>query len=117
MEAVLNDINALNGVIGSFVCDEEGQPLASALPDIYDRELLTRAGRTAAQTLAGLWIARQRRVGDLDLRFSDGLKRLVDLYVRRFHLKEVVFFSTQLVYATPATGEPLTSRTPVAPVG
>ena len=72
MEAVLKEINALNGVIGSFVCDEEGQPLASALPDIYDPELLARAGRTAAQTITGLWMARQRRVGDLDLRFSDG---------------------------------------------
>ncbi len=72
METVLNDINALNGVIGCFVCDEEGRPLASALPDLYDQDLLARAGRTAAQTIAGLWMARQRRVGDLDLRFSDG---------------------------------------------
>ncbi len=72
MEQVLSDINALSGVIGSFVCDEEGQPLASALPEIYDPELLSRAGGTAAETLAGLWMARQRRVGDVDLRFSDG---------------------------------------------
>ena len=41
MERVLKDIDAMTGVIGSFVCDEEGRPLASSLPDIYDQDLLT----------------------------------------------------------------------------
>ncbi len=72
MEKILNDISAISGVVGSFVCDEEGRLLASALPDIYDQEMLARAGRTAAQTAVGLWMAGQRKIGDIDLVFSDG---------------------------------------------
>ena len=40
----------MKGVLGSFVCDEEGRTLARALPEIYDDEMLAEAGRTAAQT-------------------------------------------------------------------
>ena len=42
MEAILRDINAMNGVLGSFVCDEEGQTLARALPEIFDDEMLAQ---------------------------------------------------------------------------
>ncbi len=72
MEAILNDINAMSGVLGSFVCDEDGQTLARAVPDIYDDEMLAQAGRTAAQTTAGLWYSKQRPVGEIDLLFSGG---------------------------------------------
>ena len=72
MEAILRDINAMNGVLGSFVCDEEGKTLARAVPAIYDDEMLARAGRTAAQTTTGLWMAKQRAVGEIDLLFADG---------------------------------------------
>ncbi len=44
MEAILKDINAMSGVQGSFVCDEEGKTLARALPEIYDQERLAEAG-------------------------------------------------------------------------
>ena len=72
METVLKEINEMNGVLGSFVCDEEGKTLARAVPDIYDDEMLARAGRTAAQTTVGLWMAKQRAVGEIDLLFSGG---------------------------------------------
>lgn len=72
METILKDINAMSGVLGSFVCDEEGQTLARALPEIYDDEMLAEAGRTAAQTTTGLWMAKQRAVGEIDLLFSGG---------------------------------------------
>ncbi len=72
MEAILKDINGMTGVMGSFVCDEEGQTLAKALPEIFDDEMLAQAGRTAAQTTAGLWMAKQRAVGEIDLLFSGG---------------------------------------------
>ena len=72
METILKDINAMSGVLGSFVCDEEGKTLARALPDIYDGEMLAQAARTAAQTTAGLWMAKQRAVGEIDLLFSGG---------------------------------------------
>ena len=72
MKTILEDINAMTGVLGSFVCDEEGRTLAQALPEIYDDEMLAQAGRTAAQTSAGLWMVKQRAVGELDLLFSGG---------------------------------------------
>ncbi len=72
MEAILKNINAINGVLGSFVCDEEGQALARALPGIFDDDMLAQAGRTAAQTTASLWMAKQRVVGEIDLLFSGG---------------------------------------------
>lgn len=72
MEAILKDINAMTGVLGCFVCDEEGRTLAKALPDLFDDEMLEQAGRTAAQTTAGLWMAKQRAVGEIDLLFSGG---------------------------------------------
>ncbi len=72
MEGILKEINAMTGVLGSFVCDEEGQTLARVLPGIYDDEMLAQAGRTAAQTTTGLWMAKQRAVGEIDLLFSGG---------------------------------------------
>ncbi len=72
MDAILKEINAMSGVQGSFVCDEEGRTLARALPEIYDDEMLAQAGRVAAQTTTGLWMAKQRPVGEIDLLFSGG---------------------------------------------
>ena len=72
MERILVEINAMTGVVGSFLCDEEGRLIAKAMPDDYDRDKLDLVGRTAAQTLAGLWMARQQQVGDIDLVFADG---------------------------------------------
>jgi predicted regulator of Ras-like GTPase activity (Roadblock/LC7/MglB family) len=40
VEGVLNDINAVVGVTGSFVCNSEGQVLASALPALFDEAIL-----------------------------------------------------------------------------
>ncbi len=72
MQAILEDINAMSGVLGSFVCDEDGQTMARALPAIYDDEMLAQAGRTAAQTTTGLWMAKRRPAGEIDLLFSNG---------------------------------------------
>ena len=66
MENVLKDINAVVGVTGSFVCNGEGQVSASALPDLFDETILSTVGRTMAQTMAGLAIAR-RKIGDDEL--------------------------------------------------
>jgi predicted regulator of Ras-like GTPase activity (Roadblock/LC7/MglB family) len=72
MENALQDVNAVVGVSGSFVCDGEGQVLASALPGIFDETMLSNAGRTVAQTIAGLELTRRRKVGDLDLVYRGG---------------------------------------------
>lgn len=72
METILKDINAVVGVKGSFVCDGEGQILSRLMPDAFDRDLLSPVGRTIAQTIAGLKIARRRKVGDIDLLYDQG---------------------------------------------
>ena len=72
MEDTLEDINAVVGVTGCFVCNGEGQVLASALPDLFDETILSTIGRIMAQTIAGLATARRRKVGDIDLLYREG---------------------------------------------
>ena len=84
MEIILKDINAVVGVAGSFVCDDEGQVLARSLPDVFDATSLSPVGRTIAQTIAGLGLARRRKVSDLDLVYREG--RLVVKNLRGGHL-------------------------------
>ena len=72
MENILKDINAVVGVTGSFVCDDEGKVLARLLPAIFDDMMLSPVGRTMAQTMAGLKLARRRKVSDLDIVYREG---------------------------------------------
>jgi predicted regulator of Ras-like GTPase activity (Roadblock/LC7/MglB family) len=72
MENILKDINAVVGVTGCFVCNGEGQVMASALPDLFDETILSIVGRTMAQTMAGLAAARRRKIGDIDLLYNQG---------------------------------------------
>jgi predicted regulator of Ras-like GTPase activity (Roadblock/LC7/MglB family) len=72
MESILEDIKAVVGVTGCFVCDNEGKVLASVLPDVFDGEVVSSAGRTAMQTVLGLQTTRRRRVNDLDLLCREG---------------------------------------------
>jgi predicted regulator of Ras-like GTPase activity (Roadblock/LC7/MglB family) len=72
MEKILKDINAVVGVTGSFVCNEEGQVVAKLMPNVFDNNTLSPVGRTMAQTIAGLKIARECTVGDLDLLYEQG---------------------------------------------
>jgi len=71
VESILENINAIVGVTGCFVCDSEGEALASVLPDVF-REAALTAGRTAMQTILGLQTTRRRRVNDLDLLYREG---------------------------------------------
>ena len=72
MESILKDINAVVGVTGCFVCNNEGEILGSVLPGVFDREVISSVGRTAVQTLLGLQTTRRRRVNDLDLLYREG---------------------------------------------
>jgi predicted regulator of Ras-like GTPase activity (Roadblock/LC7/MglB family) len=72
MESILKDITAVVGVTGCFVCNSEGQVLASALPELFDETILSTVGQTTAQTVAGLATARRRKVGDMDLLYREG---------------------------------------------
>lgn len=67
MERILKDINTVVGVVGCYVCDNEGQVLASDMPELFDESILSSVGRIITQTLAGLAIARRRRVAEIDL--------------------------------------------------
>jgi predicted regulator of Ras-like GTPase activity (Roadblock/LC7/MglB family) len=72
MENILKDINAVSGVTGCFVCNSEGQVLASALPNVFDETILSTVGRTLTQTMAALAIARRRKIVDIDLVYDQG---------------------------------------------
>lgn len=49
---MLNDINAVVGVTGSFICNSEGQVAASALLTLFDEAIPSTIGRTMARTMA-----------------------------------------------------------------
>jgi predicted regulator of Ras-like GTPase activity (Roadblock/LC7/MglB family) len=72
VESILEDIKAVVGVTGCFVCDSEGEVLASVLPGVFEGEAILSAGRTAIQTVLGLQTTRRQRVNDLDLLYREG---------------------------------------------
>ena len=72
MEEILRSITTVVGVSGCFVCDESGEILASALRSLVRDYGLSSVAYTAAQTLAGLRVARRRKAGDIDLHYSGG---------------------------------------------
>jgi len=72
MERILQDVNGVVGVTGSFVCDGEGKVLARALPRVFDGATLSTVAQTVAQTIGGLEVTRRRKVTDLDLVYEQG---------------------------------------------
>lgn len=80
MERILQDINAVVGVTGSFVCDSEGQLVARALPSLFDETMLSPTVRTVLQTVQGLETTRRRKVNELDLVYGEG--RMVIKHLR-----------------------------------
>ena len=72
MENILKSINAILGVIGSFVCDRKGQVLTSAMPNSLDERILLDVGRTISQTLSGLATTHRRKIDDIDLVYGQG---------------------------------------------
>jgi predicted regulator of Ras-like GTPase activity (Roadblock/LC7/MglB family) len=71
MEPALKEINAVLGVIGSFVCRADGAVAARAMPDAYDDARLQLAARVASQTLEALETSGQR-VAEADFNFFKG---------------------------------------------
>jgi len=72
MQEILMSITAVVGVKGCFVCDENGEILGSSLGSLARDHALSVAAYTAAQTLAGLRMARRKKPGDLDLLYLGG---------------------------------------------
>ncbi len=71
MQQLLNDINAVAGVTGCFVCDSEGTIVAEAVPPPFEGPALQLAARTLLQTLDGLETTRRRRVHQMDIVFRE----------------------------------------------
>jgi predicted regulator of Ras-like GTPase activity (Roadblock/LC7/MglB family) len=74
MQSVLNQLNALPGIVGSMVYDPEGQLLARAFPALFDVDSLASAAGVLLYGVSGLEAA-AGRISKLDLRF--GASRLV----------------------------------------
>lgn len=71
MQTVLQQINAVPGVTGSFICDEEGRLTAHLFPAGYDSTILQGAAATLADSSVGLQSA-AGEVEMLDLRYNEG---------------------------------------------
>lgn len=71
MEVVLQQINKIQGVVGSFVCDDDGKLLGQALPPMYDSDLLQEAASIVSDSILGVNDA-TGGVSSLDLRYSEG---------------------------------------------
>src|SRR5512135_1639861 len=71
MESYLKEINAVIGVIGSFVCLPDGSLLAKEMPDRFDPQGVETAARAAVQTFNALDGSGQRIV-EADLVFAQG---------------------------------------------
>jgi len=69
MRALLSQLNAVPGVIGSVVCDAEGRLLAHAFPPTFDPQRLQDAALALADRSAALESA-LGTVGMLDLRYA-----------------------------------------------
>lgn len=78
MENYLKEINAVLGVVGSFVCLSDGTLSASALPDKFDAASAELAARIATQTLNALETSGQR-VAEADLVYGQGRLLLKNL--------------------------------------
>jgi predicted regulator of Ras-like GTPase activity (Roadblock/LC7/MglB family) len=71
MQTVLQQINAVPGVAGSLICDEEGRLMAQQFPAGYDTTVLQGAAATLAESSVGLQSA-AGEVEMLDLRYNEG---------------------------------------------
>jgi predicted regulator of Ras-like GTPase activity (Roadblock/LC7/MglB family) len=70
MQMVLAQLNSVPGVVGSMVCDNQGQVIAHVFPSLFDASMLTQAARVLADSTAGLETV-TGSVRLLDLRFDD----------------------------------------------
>jgi predicted regulator of Ras-like GTPase activity (Roadblock/LC7/MglB family) len=80
VQTVLNQLNALPGVVGSLVCDADGQVLAQAFPPAFEPASLLSAAQAVAEATAGLETV-TGEAGLLDLRYAQGrmvVRRLAD---------------------------------------
>ncbi|MEW5717698.1 MAG: hypothetical protein AB1817_03640 [Chloroflexota bacterium] len=71
MEIILKEVNAVPGVIGSFVCLPDGKIATQVVPEKYAAEDLNLAARVTSQTFQALELSGQR-VSEAALLFTEG---------------------------------------------
>jgi predicted regulator of Ras-like GTPase activity (Roadblock/LC7/MglB family) len=67
MDDILREINAVVGINGCFICNDDGQVIYSLMPDNFEPTSLAAVGRVLTQTVSGLSLARRRKVWEIDL--------------------------------------------------
>ncbi|RNC71359.1 MAG: roadblock/LC7 domain-containing protein [Desulfuromonadales bacterium] len=83
MEEILQQVNGVQGVIGSLVCGSSGEVLAHAFPPLFDAAIIEGASAVVADRGSGL----RQAAGSfdlLDLRYGDGriiIKPLQEAYL------------------------------------
>jgi predicted regulator of Ras-like GTPase activity (Roadblock/LC7/MglB family) len=70
MQAVLTQINSVPGIVGSMLCDEDGQLAAQVFPPLFDSSLMSEAATVLADSALGLHNA-TGAVELIDLRYND----------------------------------------------
>lgn len=70
MKDILQQINSIEGVIGSALCSHEGGVLAQVFPPLIDTETIKKATLLTQECFRGLQIS--QTLDTLDLRYSDG---------------------------------------------
>jgi predicted regulator of Ras-like GTPase activity (Roadblock/LC7/MglB family) len=71
MQTVLSHLSSLSGVVGSLVCDLDGQLAAQAFPAVFDVSTLQDMSRTLANGATALDLSSET-TDLLDFRFKDG---------------------------------------------
>jgi predicted regulator of Ras-like GTPase activity (Roadblock/LC7/MglB family) len=70
MKTVLDQMNALPGIVGSMVYNAEGQVLANSFPALFDGEALAGAAGVLLYGVPGLEVA-AGTISTLDLRYGE----------------------------------------------
>lgn len=71
MEAVLQQINSVPGMVGGLVCDREGKLLAHVFPPLFDSSMLEGASTTIADSILGIEDSTDG-IEMLDFRYNSG---------------------------------------------
>lgn len=72
MRSILEVINGVTGVSGSFVCGKQGELLAADVGAGIDEATLSMVARSATLTMSGIRSVRRRWVQSLDLDYAGG---------------------------------------------
>jgi predicted regulator of Ras-like GTPase activity (Roadblock/LC7/MglB family) len=70
MQAVLNQINSVPGIVGSLVCDDDGRPVAQLFPPLFDAAMIEEAAAVLSESTFGFQNA-TGAVDLLDFRYQD----------------------------------------------